>query len=55
MIIKGLTEIVGEKYVAAQEFVRLTYTNDFSVSPPKVPVAVVKWLDGRNNKNNAIC
>jgi FAD/FMN-containing dehydrogenase len=42
MIIKGLTEIVGEKYVAAQEFVRLTYTNDFSVSPPKVPVAVVK-------------
>lgn len=41
-VVNGLAEIVGAKYVAGEDFILLTYTNDFSVSPPKMPLAVVK-------------
>lgn len=42
ILVKELAEIVGSKNVTAEDFILLTYTNDFSVSPSSKPLLVVR-------------
>ncbi|ATW25885.1 FAD-binding oxidoreductase [Candidatus Formimonas warabiya] len=41
-MVHELSQIVGPKYVTVEEFILRTYTNDFGVSLPRRPVAVVR-------------